>query len=327
MHALLQARDLIIAYRAGDLTYTPAVLGVSLDIHVGEAVGLLGESGCGKTTTALSLLRLLPRSARIVRGRVLYRGKDLLQLPERDLDQVRGAEISFIFQEPSIALNPVMCVGDQVAEVIRVHRRWGGRRCRSAAESLLVQVRLQDVARVYRAYPHELSGGQNQRILIAQALACGPSLVIADEPTTGLDARTQAEILDLLRELKTNSRMAFLFISHHPGVIGRLANRVIVMYAGRVVEEGDLVQVFKSPKHPYTQGLLQSMPAKPAMDADRAGKRLAAIPGAPPDMNDLPAGCPFAPRCPVRMEVCALREPQFTDLEGNRRVRCFAYGS
>ncbi len=326
MDALLQVRDLTISYSAGTRGETPAVVGASFEIHAGEAVGLLGESGCGKTTTALSLARLLPASARIIRGQVYYRGRDLLQLPVRDMERMRGSEISFIFQEPVIALNPVMRVGDQVAEVIRAHRSWPPRRCRAEAEAMLARVRLEDVARVYRAFPHELSGGQNQRVLIAQALAGGASLVIADEPTTGLDTETQAELLDLLRQLKKESQISLLFISHHPGVIAGLADRLLVMYAGRIVEEGDLMQVCKSPRHPYTQGLLQAMPAAPLEGGDLAARRLIPILGEIPDMNDLPPGCPFNPRCAVRMSVCALHEPSFTDLPGNRRVRCFAYG-
>ena len=327
MDALLQARDLTISYRDGDRKETPAVVGASFDILAGEAVGLLGESGCGKTTAALSLPRLLPGSARILGGQVCYRGRDLLPLADREMEGIRGAEISFIFQDAAIALNPVMCVGDQVADVIHAHRPWTRRRCRAEAESLLAQVRLPDVPRVYKAFPHELSGGQNQRVLIAQALACRASLVIADEPTTGLDTRTQAEILDLLKELKTRSQTSFLFISHHPWVLAGLADRLLVMYAGRIVEEGDLLQVYANPRHPYTQGLLRSMPAIPAEGSDNTRKRLIPIPGSPPDMSDLPPGCPFAPRCPVRMDVCSLREPSITDLTGNRRVRCFAYGN
>ena len=327
MDALLQAQNLAISYHAGDDAETPAVVGVTFQLHPGEAVGLLGESGCGKTTTALSVPRLLPRSARVIQGQILFQGRDLLQLSRRDMDKIRGREISMIFQEPSIALNPVICVGDQVAEVVRAHRSWGRRRCRAEAESLLSQVRLHDVVRVYRAYPNELSGGQNQRILIAQALACEPSLVIADEPTTGLDTETQAEILDLLRDLKTKSRTAFLFISHHPGVLAGLVDRVLVMYAGRIVEEGYLLEVYRSPKHPYTQGLLMSMPKKPDAGVECVRERLVPVAGSPADMNDLAAGCPFVPRCPVRMDVCRLHEPQFTELDGGRRVRCFAYGN
>lgn len=327
MDALLEVRDLTITYRTDGRMETPAVVGVSFDIHAGEAVGLLGESGCGKTTTALSLPRLLHGSARVVRGQVRYRGRELLTLPEREMERMRGEEISLIFPEPSIALNPVICIGNQIAEVIRAHRPWRMRRCRMEAESLLAQVHLQDVARIYKAFPHELSGGQNQRVLIAQALACGPSLVIADEPTAGLDARTQAEILDLIGEQKIRYHTAFLFISHHPGVLARVADRLLVMYAGRIVEEGDLIQVYRNPMHPYTQGLLRSAPLKPAASDVSTPKHLFPIPGSPPDMNDLPPGCPFAPRCPLRMDVCALREPQYTDLGGSRRVRCYAHGN
>lgn len=327
MDALLQARDLTITYRAGSHAATPAVVRVSFDIHAGEVVGLLGESGCGKTTTALSLLRLLPPTADVIRGAILYRGKDLLRLSEREMGRIRGEEIALIFQEPSLSLNPVIRVGDQIAEVIRAHRSWGSPRCRTVAEALLAKVRLQDVSRMYQSYPHELSGGQNQRILIAQALACEPALIIADEPTTGLDAITQAEILDLLRELKTESHTAFLFISHHPGVLAMLADRMLVMYAGRIVEEGDLAQIYRTPRHPYTQGLLRSMPVKPDGDIDFNRKHLVPIPGSPPDMNNLTPGCPFAPRCSMRMRVCTLHEPQCIELEGSRKVRCFAYGN
>jgi oligopeptide/dipeptide ABC transporter ATP-binding protein len=261
----------------------------------------------------------------MVRGSVRFRGRELSTLPEAELSRLRGAEIALIFQEPSIALNPVICVGDQVTEVIRAHRPWEARRCRKEAESLLARVRLPAGGRVYHAYPHELSGGQNQRVLIAQALACGPSLIIADEPMSGLDAETQAGILELLLELKTHSRVAFLFISHHPGVLARLADRLLVMYAGQIVEEGSLPQVFRTPRHPYTQGLLHSLPAAADACAGKDRKRLVPIRGAPPDMNDLPPGCAFAPRCPLRMDICDLQEPQLVELGGDRQVRCFAH--
>ncbi len=327
MEALLQVRDLTVSYSDGRNLQVPAVAGISFDIHAGEAVGLLGESGCGKTTTALSVSRLLPSSANIIAGQVRFRDRELLELPEHDMERIRGGTISMIFSEPSSALNPVLCVGDQIAEVIRAHRPWGRSRCRVEAETLLARVHLQDAAHVYRAFPHELSGGQNQRVLIAQALACRPSLVIADEPTTSLDTLTQAEILDLLRHLKASSQTAFLFISHHPGVLARLADRLLVMYAGRIVEEGGLNEVYSSPMHPYTQGLLRSTPANNGEGGIPRRRRLSPIPGSPPDMNDLPVGCVFAPRCPVRLEVCVTREPQTTDLSGKRRVRCFAPGN
>jgi len=324
MDALLQVQNLTINYDNGRCFEIPAVAGVTFDIYEGEAVGLLGESGCGKTTIALSLPRLLPDSANIVQGQVRYRDRELLTLPERDMERIRGEEISLIFSEPSLALNPVMCVGNQIAEVLHAHRSWESRRCRLEAEALLARVHLQDTARIYKAFPHELSGGQNQRVLIAQALACNPSLIIADEPTTSLDVRTQTEILNLFRELKRESRTAFLFISHHPGVLAAVADRLLVMYAGRIVEEGVLLQVYANPLHPYTRGLLQSAPPKPYSSAF-GKKRLSPIPGNPPDMATLKPGCPFAPRCPVRMEICAISEPGYTNPGGNRLVRCHAY--
>ncbi len=327
MEALLQVRDLAVSYSDGARTQIPAVTGVSFDVRAGEAVGILGESGCGKTTTALALTRLLPCTAQIVSGHVLYRDKALLDLPEREMERVRGAQISLIFSEPSVALNPVVCVGDQIVEVIRAHRSWPRRRCRAEAESLLTLVHLQATPRIYRAFPHELSGGQKQRVLIAQAVACGPALVIADEPTASLDTLVQEEILDLLRELKAGSQTSFLFISHHPEVLGRIADRLLVMYAGRIVEEGDLDDIYKSPMHPYTQGLLQASPSKPGEGDACRGKRMSPIPGSPPDMNDLPRGCAFAPRCPSRMEACTLCDPPEKELSGNRTVRCFACGN
>ncbi len=319
---LLEVSGLTVSYRAGGEPETPAVSGVSFAVHAGEALGLLGESGCGKTTTALSLLRILPRAARITGGAIRFRGQDLLVLGRQELEKIRGAEIAMIFQEPTLALNPVMCIGDQVVEVMRAHLPWGRRRRREEALNLLRQVGLVDSGAYYAAFPHQLSGGQRQRALIAQALACGPSLIIADEPTTGLDTRTQAEVLGLLRELKTRLRTAFLFISHHPGVLAGLADRVLVMYAGRIVEDGELACVFANPLHPYTRGLLGSMPEVRAGDEAPPKRRLAPIAGNPPDPCALPRGCAFAPRCPARMEICSEQEPPEHAAEGARRVRC-----
>lgn len=315
---LLQVRDLTVSYHCNG-TQACALSGVTFEIASGEATGLLGESGCGKSTTALALLRLLPGNARIGAGTVLFRGRDLLAAGRRDMERIRGAEISLIFQEPSIALNPVLCVGEQVAEVIRAHQRWEGERARSRARELLDLVRLGDI---YRSFPHELSGGQKQRILIAQALACKPALIVADEPTTGLDTRTRAGILDLFRELKTESRTAFLFISHHPGVLAGLADRLMVMYAGRIVEQGGLDEVYRNPLHPYTRALLGSMPETPGGIVDK--HHLSPIPGAPPDMSCLPPGCPFERRCSARLDICATEEPPEIEWFGSRRVRCHA---
>ncbi len=253
---LFQVRDLVVQYKAGE---TPAVDGVSFEIAPGEAVGLLGESGCGKTTTALALIRMLPPAARLVRGSIQFRGRELLALQEPELEKIRGAEISVIFQEPATALNPVMRVGDQVAEVVRAHRPWSRRVCRAEAESLLAEVCLGDVSRIYAAYPHQLSGGQRQRIAIAQAVACKPPLLIADEPTAALDAKVQAEILDLLKDLQQRRNMALLLISHNPGVLARMADRLLVMQAGKIVEQGPVSEVCRNPQHPYTQALLHPL--------------------------------------------------------------------
>jgi oligopeptide/dipeptide ABC transporter ATP-binding protein len=316
---LLRVSDLTVHYRSG--VEIPAVAGISFVVHAGEAVGLLGESGCGKTSIALSVMGLLPGSARTIRGSVLFRGKDLLRLDGREMEHIRGAEISLIFQEPSIALNPVMSVGDQVEEVLHAHRTWSRRRCREAALDLLTQFRLGEIGRIYRSFPHELSGGEKQRILIAQALACGPSLVIADEPTAGLDTQIQAEILDLLCELKAKTRTAFLFISHNPGVLDKLADRLLVMYAGKVVEEGKVVPIRGMPLHPYTRGLFGSRRETPGHGGD-VKIRFQPIAGAPPDLSNLPPGCSFAPRCPARREICSEREPEERDAGEGRRVRC-----
>ncbi len=318
MDTLLRVSDLGVIYRTGACSETVALTGVTLTIGAGEAVGLLGESGCGKTTTALSLLRLLPASARVVRGEVRFRARNLLDLSGNELRRIRGAEISLIFQEPSIALNPVLRIEDQVAEVIRAHKPFSRRQCLKEARDLLAQVGLSDVGGQMRAFPHELSGGQKQRVLIAQALACRPSLVIADEPTSGLDTRTQAEILTLLRELKARRRTAFLFISHNPGVLDGLADRVLVMYAGKIVEEGELGRVYRTPLHPYTRGLLGSMPPLSPEGGFRERRRPAPISGAPPDMSRLPRGCSFAPRCPARIEVCSEQEPQARKTDDGR---------
>ncbi len=322
MEELLQVVDLAASYRSDDGSETQAPAGVTFDIRAGEAVGLLGESGCGKTSTVLSLLRLLPTSARIIRGEVRFRGRNLLALSGPELRQIRGAEVSLIFQEPSIALNPVLRVEDQVAEVIRAHRPWSRRRCLDEARNSLALVHLSGSGRPFRAFPHELSGGQRQRVLIAQALACGPALILADEPTTGLDTRTQAEILDLLREMKSRRRTAFLFISHHPALLAGLADRVLVMYAGKIVEEGELNRVYENPLHPYTRGLLHSMPQDPRVRDVTGNRHLVPIAGAPPDMSNLLRGCSFAPRCPARIAACSEQEPRERAVAGDRRVRC-----
>lgn len=323
---LLQVRDLTVHFPGDDAGSVVAADGVSFDINASEVVGLVGESGSGKTTTALSLLSLLQPPARVVRGSIRFRGSELLALDETQWAAIRGAEISLIFQEPAVALNPVLRVGDQIAEVVRAHGGSSRRRRREQAEAALALVGLENLPRFYDAYPHELSGGQRQRVAIAQALACRPALVVADEPTTGLDLITQAEIHTLLKDLKERLGCAFLLVSHDPEFLSALADRLMVMYAGRIVEEGTVGRAFRDPLHPYTRGLLGSLRRGRTAGRTSEDWRLAAIPGSPPDLLRLPSGCAFEPRCPERMEVCTDRPPSEVQPDNQRRVRCFKYG-
>jgi oligopeptide/dipeptide ABC transporter ATP-binding protein len=295
----------------------PAVNDVSFTIAPGETLGLVGESGSGKSVTALSILRLVQPPGRIAGGTVRFRGRNLLDLPEREMQRVRGADISLIFQEPMTALNPVFTIGSQIEETLIVHGRAGRRAARDRAAALLEAVRIPDPLRRLRDYPHQLSGGLRQRALIAIALACEPALVIADEPTTALDATIQAQILDLLRELKARLNLSLLLITHDLGVVAETADRVAVMYAGRIVEEGPVRQIFRDPRHPYTRGLLASIPG------GDPGSRLRAIDGAAPPIGAVPPGCPFAPRCPDRFEPCAGSPPASTPVGARGSVRCY----
>jgi oligopeptide/dipeptide ABC transporter ATP-binding protein len=281
----------------------PAVNDVSFEIHAGETLGIVGESGSGKSVTALSIMRLIQPPGRIAGGALLFKGRDLLTFDEREMQKIRGAEIALIFQEPMTALNPVFRVGDQIAETLLAHRRATRREAKDRAVELLRAVRIADPAARAGDYPHQLSGGMRQRVLIAMALACQPSLIIADEPTTALDVTIQAEILDLLREMKAALGLSLLLITHDLGVIAETADRVAVMYAGRIVETGPVRDIFRRPGHPYTRGLLASMPG------GRPGERLRAIEGTVPLLGDLPPGCAFNPRCPDRFEPCTSAPP------------------
>ena len=299
--------------------HVAAVDDVSFSLSRGETLGLVGESGCGKSVTALSILRLVPPPGRITGGRIVLDGLDLRTLDEAEMRTVRGARIGFVFQEPMSALNPVQTIGYQVAETIVVHRggTWG--EAREQAVDLLASVRIPDPARRVHDYPHRLSGGLRQRAMLAIALACRPALLVADEPTTALDATIQAEILDLLASLSHEHHLALLLISHDLGVVARAADRVAVMYAGRVVEEAPVAALFADPHHPYTRGLLASLPG------GEPGSRLRAIPGTVPTMVRLAPGCPFAERCDLRHEACDTSMPPVTPLPGGRRVRCVLY--
>src|SRR5579864_942752 len=322
MEPVLRVQDLTVSYDSVDRRSLTILDGVSFEIAAGEAIGLLGESGCGKSTLALSLLNLLPSSARIVRGSVMLAGVDLLKLSDRELHKVRGARVSIVHQEPGAALNPVMRAGEQIAQVLRAHEPVSRSRAREEAINLLLQLGFASESRVWDAYPHQLSGGQQQRVAIAQAIACRPSLLIADEPTTALDTETQAEILGLLRSLREKLGLAVLLISHDPEVVESFADRVLVMYAGRVVEEGTTGQVMRQALHPYTQGLLRCR----LSGERRRGQRrpLETIAGDSPDFAHLPAGCSFEDRCPDRMQVCRTCRPALFQ-PGDRQVACFKY--
>ena len=303
-----------------DGRFVPAVMDVSFGVSGGETLCLVGESGSGKSLTALSIMRLIQAPGRIASGQILFKGRDLLTLAERDMQRVRGAEIGLIFQEPMTALNPVYTIGNQIEETLRIHGRATRRNARQKAIELLATVSVPEPERRVREYPHQLSGGLRQRALIALALACGPALLIADEPTTALDVTIQAQILDLLRDLQKRLGLALLLITHDLGVVAEMADRVAVMYAGRIVEEAPVEPLFAEPKHPYTRGLMASMPG------GAPGARLKAIQGTVPALGQLPSGCAFAPRCPDRFEPCPTAPPGSTDLALGRSVRCYLHG-
>ena len=298
-----------------------AVDDVSFEIRAGETLGIVGESGSGKSVTALSLMRLVQSPGRIAGGAIRFKGRDLLALDERELQRVRGAEISLIFQEPMTALNPVFRVGDQIAETLLVHGRVTRREARARAIELLRAVRMTNPESRVDDYPHQLSGGMRQRVLIAMALACQPSLVIADEPTTALDVTIQAEILDLLREMKAALNLSLLLITHDLGVIAETADRVAVMYAGRIVEAGPVRDIFRNPAHPYTRGLLASMPG------GHPGRRLRAIEGSVPLLGDLPPGCAFHPRCPDRFDPCTTAPPPDYAAGPQQTAKCYLHAA
>jgi peptide/nickel transport system ATP-binding protein len=300
----------------------PVIDGLSFELGAGEMVGLVGESGCGKSLTALSILRLVPEPGRIDGGRILLAGADLLTLSEKELRSVRGGRIGLIFQEPMVALNPVFTIGFQIAEAIRVHRAVSRHAAWQRAAELLDLVAIPESRQRLRDYPHQLSGGQRQRAMIAMALAAEPELLIADEPTTALDVTVQAQILELLERLRRELSLAILLITHDLAVVAETCERVLVMYAGRLIEEAPVATLFAAPAHPYTRGLLAAVPrlGKPAQ---RGG--LATIPGQVPDPSRRPAGCAFHPRCPDVMERCAGAVPPLFPVGVGQRAACFLH--
>ena len=290
-----------------------AVDGVSFSVAAGETLAVVGESGCGKSVTSLSILRLIASPpGRIVGGKVLFEGRDLLALSEDEMREVRGDAISMIFQEPMTSLNPALTIGRQIAESLVLHRGLSESDAMAKAVEMLRKVRMPEPERRVRQYPHELSGGMRQRVMIAMALACGPRLLIADEPTTALDVTIQAQILDLMRELARETGAAIILITHDLGVVAEMAQRVVVMYAGRKIEEAPVAELFGHPRHPYTRGLLGSMPHLGESVREEESKRLAEIPGMVPSLKEELAGCLFAPRCPNAIVRCAQEVPPLT---------------
>ena len=316
--ALLEVRDLRTAFPSkGGMT--PVVDGVSFDLERGKVLALVGESGSGKSMTALSTLRLVPKPGRVTSGSVKLDGEELLSLPVTEMRRIRGGLIGMIFQEPMTCLNPVVRVGAQVAEAIRLHESMSKADARSRARELFVEVGIPDPEERLDAYPHHLSGGLKQRVMIAMALSTRPEILIADEPTTALDVTVQAQILDLLRDLQQKRNAAILLITHDLGIVNELADRVAVMYAGRLVEMADRVSLLSDPLHPYTQGLLRSIPALSA-----PGEPLPEIPGVVPSPDQWPVGCRFSTRCPKRFEPCADQFPAESNPGVGRRVWCHA---
>jgi peptide/nickel transport system ATP-binding protein len=296
-----------------------AVDGVSFEVREGETLGIVGESGSGKSVTSLSIMRLLDQNGKIVDGKIIFKGRNLLELSENEMRKIRGKEIAMIFQEPMVALNPVFTIGDQIMEAIILHQNVSEKEARKMAIDLLRKVGIPEPEKRVDEYPHQLSGGMRQRAMIAMALSCRPSLLIADEPTTALDVTIQAQILELMKELQKEYGMAIILITHDMGVVAEMSDKVAVMYAGKVVEYGDVKTIFTEPKHPYTYALLESIPR---IDVEQ--ERLKSIPGNVPDPLNFPPGCKFHPRCEFfEKGKCDVEEPELEDLDGNHKVRCF----
>jgi len=319
---LLDIKNLILNFytNRGQIT---ALDGIDLKLYKNESLGLVGETGCGKSITALSIMRLIPAPpGKIVQGEIFFDGKDLLKIPETEMRRVRGGKISMIFQEPSTSLNPVFKVGDQIIEAIQLHQKLGREKGKRKTVEMLEKVGMPDPKDIINRFPHELSGGMQQRIMIAMALSSNPKLLIADEPTTALDVTTQAQILDLIKELKKDIISSMLLITHDLGIVAEVCDRVAVMYTGNIIEHAELKTLFKSPLHPYTRGLLDAIPQ---MNAHK--KELGFIPGTIPDLMKLPKGCKFNPRCPQQMEICLNKRPGLREVKEGHFVACHLYSA
>jgi len=317
---LLEIRGLRTHFATDD-GIVQAVDGVDLSIARGETLGVVGESGCGKTVTAMSVLKLIPMPpGRIVAGQILYQGRDLAPLGAKEMDRIRAKDIAMVFQEPMTSLNPVYTIGEQIAEVLRKHEDLGRKAAIEKTVEMLRLVQIPNPDKRFNDYPHQFSGGMRQRVMIAMALSCNPKLLIADEPTTALDVTIQAQILELLADMKQRFGMAIMLITHAMGVVAETAQRVVVMYAGKVIEEAPVEQLFANPRHPYTQGLIRSIPRIDTAATHKA--RLEAIPGVVPSLLNPPVGCRFAARCRYAMAKCRVAAPPLIDTGGGHKVAC-----
>ena len=317
---LIEVKKLVTQFSGKNGTVT-AVDGVSFSIKKGKTLGVVGESGCGKSVTSMSILRLIPsHSGKIASGEILFKGKDLTQITDKEMRQIRGNEIAMIFQDSMTGLNPVMTVGKQLVETITAHTTMEKKEAWEKAEEMLMKVGIPSPGQRLKEYPHQLSGGMRQRVMIAMALSCNAALFIADEPTTALDVTIQAQILELMRELKEKENKSIMLITHDMGVVAEMADDVMVMYAGKEMEYGGVKKIFREPLHPYTQGLLMSIPR---LDQD-SSERLFNIPGSVPDLNDMPKGCRFCTRCKFACDKCFEQEPDLYEV-GDQKVRCWKY--
>lgn len=317
---LIEVKKLVTQFSGKNGTVT-AVDGVSFNIKKGETLGIVGESGCGKSVTSMSILRLIPpQSGKIASGEILFKGKDLTKLSDKEIRQIRGNEIAMIFQDSMTGLNPVMTIGKQLVETITAHSKMDKKQAGERAKEMLKKVGIPSPAQRLKEFPHQLSGGMRQRVMIAMALSCNAALFIADEPTTALDVTIQAQILELMRELKDKENKSIMLITHDMGVVAEMADDVMVMYAGKEMEYGHVKAIFKHPLHPYTQGLLRSIPR---LDQD-SSERLFNIPGSVPDLSEMPKGCRFCTRCGLAAGKCFEREPDLY-VVGDQKVRCWKY--
>lgn len=317
MSTLLEVSGITTSFKTGH-GFLPAIEDVSFTVNKGETLGIVGESGCGKSVTSLSIMQLLTANGKIEAGSIRFSDKELVGLKDGDMRKVRGNDIAMIFQEPMTSLNPVHKIGRQIGESLRIHKNYSKAKAREKAVELLNLVGIPRAEEIVEEYPHRLSGGMRQRVMIAIAMACNPQLLIADEPTTALDVTIQAQILDLMRKLKSELDMGILLITHDLGVVAEMCDRVVVMYAGKVVEQGNVKDIFRNPSHPYTIGLLSSIPR-----LEGRQERLSSIPGNVPSLELMPAGCRFASRCPHATQRCVTEEPSLLSVSNNHDARCW----